>query len=1214
MDMEVLIILALVAVILLPLVLSIAAFVRSGKAKRATEDLQYQIRRLERQLREGGKPVVEPPSPGPVSAPAPATPAPPIEPYSELPEPPPIPDILPSPSPRVSAPPTAEPRLHHPVPPVSSRAARPAIDWEQFMGAKLFAWLGGFALFLGVAFFVKYSFEHNLISPELRVAIGFLTGLGLLIGGVFLKQRAYAVTAQTLCATGVLILYAVTFACRAFYHFAFFGLVPTLLLMSLITAVAFVLAVRLEAQVVAVLGMLGGFLTPILLSTGQDNPWGLFGYIAVIDLGLIAITLRRPWHYLVQLGALGTVLMLCGWAERFFVAGKYFEGARIFTPLGVLLGLVVLFAAGAWLALRREPARQQLSWPALAMAATALAFAAYFLTFERLAERPVLIFGFVFLVDLVILALVVIDRRIAAVQPVSGLAIFTLLGAWTAHSLSDSLLNAALGLFLVFTIFHAVTPIVLSRLGRTTAATKWTHAFPALALLLTLGPLLSHTAISFLIWPFVLLVDVLAVILAVITGALLPILLVLVLTLAVTGIYILRIPATLVGLPTSLLTLGVFAVFFLVASVWATRRLSTRLPAGPRKVPPEFLPSCSVALPFLLLIMITARLPIANPSPVFGLALLLVVLLFGVTKLLAVEVLPLIGLISTVALESSWHFARFNPERPFLALGWYLVFYAVFTIYPFLFHRAFAGKSLPWIAAALSGPLHFYLVHRLVFVAFPDLWPMMGLVPAAFALPPLAGLFLVLKRTPLASPARLSQLAWLGGAALFFITLIFPIQFDREWITIGWALEGAALCWFFHRVPHPGLRLVGVALLVTAFARLALNPAVLGYHARSSVAIFNWYLYTYGLATVCLFAGARWLAPPRHLVLGRNASALLASLGTILAFLLVNIEIADYFTGPGTAVVTLQFSGNLARDMSYSMAWALFALLLVIIGIRKRLAAVRYAGLALLGATLLKLFIHDLSQLGQLYRIAALLVVALVAIGASFLYQRFLAAAAAVPSDETPRLPRILELALIAVLAACLSPSAHALTPSEWKSEQTLVAPAAGLVRVDLPPATLDAARPGLEDLRLLDASGAEVPFLVEHPTPAPAAAAGRRSTSASRSRPPTTVLGIETGLDVPLGAVVLDSPARDFIKSVRVEGSQDARNWQELAERPAHLPPGERRERAARGIPARRLGVAAPDHRRPPRGSRALYRRATPRPQAARALRAAARHNHSPR
>jgi uncharacterized membrane protein len=297
---------------------------------------------------------------------------------------------------------------------------------------------------------------------------------------------------------------------------------------------------------------------------------------------------------------------------------------------------------------------------------------------------------------------------------------------------------------------------------------------------------------------------------------------------------------------------------------------------------------------------------------------------------------------------------------------------------------------VPWATAALAGPLHFYLVYELIWNAYPSAVP--GLVPAVFAVPPLIGLFVLLKGTPSANPARNAQVALFGSATLFFITLIFPIEFDRQWITVGWALEGAALCWLFRRVPHPGLRLAGVALLIVVFARLALNPAVLSYHPRAAFPIFNWYLYTYGIATVCLFAAARLLAPPHHRVLGHNARTLLYTLGTVLAFLIVNIEIADYFSTPGAAALTFQFSGNFARDMSYSIAWALLALLMLVIGMRKRTAPARYAGLGLLGITVVKLFFHDLSQLEQLYRIGAFIVVAVIAILASFLYQRFLGA------------------------------------------------------------------------------------------------------------------------------------------------------------------------------------------------------------------------------
>jgi uncharacterized membrane protein len=360
------------------------------------------------------------------------------------------------------------------------------------------------------------------------------------------------------------------------------------------------------------------------------------------------------------------------------------------------------------------------------------------------------------------------------------------------------------------------------------------------------------------------------------------------------------------------------------------------------------------------------------------------------SAILLLDVLPAVGLACVLALEHAWHSQHFDPARATVPLVWYLGFYAVFSVFPFIFHRKFAAKTVPWATAALAGPLHFYLVYELICNAYPSAVP--GLVPAAFAVPPLIGLFVLLKDTPFTNPARNARVALFGGATLFFITLIFPIEFERQWITVGWALEGAALCWLFRRVPHPGLRLAGVALLIVVFARLALNPAVLSYHPRAAFPIFNWYLYTYGIATVCLFAAARLLAPPHHRVLGHNARPLLYTLGTVLAFLIVNIEIADYFSTPGEAALTFQFSGNFARDMSYSIAWALFALLMLIVGMRKEIAPVRYASLGLLGITVIKLFFHDLSQLDQLYRIGAFVVVAIIAILASFLYQRFLGA------------------------------------------------------------------------------------------------------------------------------------------------------------------------------------------------------------------------------
>ena len=1003
-----------------PIGITIWLIARALQSRRELEDLSRRLGELELEVHRLKQ---EPKSSPAAREETPAAPLARSEPAPPRPAaPPPLPAMTPvaafTPPRRepISAPASVRSVTPQPVAPPRPgpppRPVMPAINWEQFMGVKLFAWIGGLAAFLGVAFFVKYSFDNNLISPELRVAIGFLAGIALLVGGVVLHRRKqYTVGAQSLCGTGVVILYAVTFACRSIYHFEFFGVIPTFLLMVLITTTAFFVAVRLNALVVAILGMLGGFLTPLLLSTGVDNPLGLFGYIAILDAGLIVVALNRRWHFLTALAAAGTALMQVGWSGEFFESGKYFSGDKIFIALGVLLGFNALYLAAACWAKKKFKFNWWLAGSALGLAAVAIAFTGFFLSYAPLAQRPWVIFGFVMLIDLGVTAVALLEHQLAPAQSLAGLGVFGLLAAWTSHSLSNELLNAALAFYFLFAVVHAAFPIYLQR-QRGVRTTLWgAQLFPPLALVLVLIPIFKLADLSFAVWPFVLLVDLLAIGLAVLTASLLPILAVLLLTLAATGALICKIPHELTGLPTSFFLLGAFAVFFVVASVWLVRKLKPAALARGIRLNDDFsspenlaalLPAFSAALPFLLLIMATLRLPLTNPSPVFGVALLLVVLLLGVTKLFAHDFMPAIGLACVAALEAAWHLNRFDPANATLPLTWYLVFFGVFTLFPFVFLMQFRDKTVPWATAALVGLPQFLLIYRLVKAAWPN--EMMGLLPAAFAILPLLALVVVLKTIPAETKARLTQLAFFGGVGLFFITLIFPIQFDKQWLTIGWALEGAALLWFFHRVPHDGLRLTGFGLLVAAFVRLALNFEVLSYHVRSATPIFNWYLYTYGLVTLCLFAGARLLAPPRNLILQSNAPAILCTLGTVLAFLLMNIEIADAFTPTG-ANVTFRFVGNLSNDMllkrhmTYSIAWGLFALTLLAVGIVKKIPASRYAAIALLSVTVLKLFFYDLANLNQLYRIGALIGVAVIATVASLAYQRFFA----VSRKETER-------------------------------------------------------------------------------------------------------------------------------------------------------------------------------------------------------------------
>src|SRR5439155_3251509 len=200
--MEALVFLSLLIIavcFLLPLV----AIAKATGARRSVEDFETRLRGLEAELQLLRHAPAEPSTERPFAAQQKTAEEEPFvsPPVAESPPqtrplsvPPPLPEEVLAAATSATSPAAPQPSL-------------PAINWEQFMGAKLFAWTGGLALFLGVAFFVKYSFEHNLIPPELRVAIGFVVGLALVAGGLALKRKENVVTAQTLCATGILILY-----------------------------------------------------------------------------------------------------------------------------------------------------------------------------------------------------------------------------------------------------------------------------------------------------------------------------------------------------------------------------------------------------------------------------------------------------------------------------------------------------------------------------------------------------------------------------------------------------------------------------------------------------------------------------------------------------------------------------------------------------------------------------------------------------------------------------------------------------------------------------------------------------------------------------------------------------------------------------------------------------------------------------------------------
>jgi len=177
------------------------------------------------------------------------------------------------------------------------------------------------------------------------------------------------------------------------------------------------------------------------------------------------------------------------------------------------------------------------------------------------------------------------------------------------------------------------------------------------------------------------------------------------------------------------------------------------------------------------------------------------------------------------------------------------------------------------------------------------------------------------------------------------------------------------------------------------FVRLALNPEVLTYEPRGTVRIWNWYLYTYLLCAGAMLWAGRMLrkTDDRFPIQLPRMSTMLPAAGTILLFLLLNIEIADFYaTGP---TITFNFTAGLAQDLTYTLGWALFAVGLLAAGIVTHQRPARIASIGLIAVATLKCFLHDFGRLGGLYRVGSFVGLAICLSLVAVALQKFVLAA-----------------------------------------------------------------------------------------------------------------------------------------------------------------------------------------------------------------------------
>ena len=851
--------------------------------------------------------------------------------------------------------------------------------------------LGAIVLALAAVMFLRYTIEHDLIPPIVRVAIGVIVGLASIAASEALRKRDYTTTANALAGGGIVVLYVSTWSARVLYELIATGFAYGL--MILITVTCGLLSWRHRARVTAVLGLVGGFATPILLSTGSDNPIGLFSYVLLLDLGLLTLARRRGWPGLMMLTLAGTV---------------FYQAAWIFMRMGperTVLGLGILGVFGVFFALtgRLRPAddddpRQAQSQRLTQLAGLLLpvAFAFYFAGNADLGPH---LYPVAALLLLLLAAACWMGRvqELPLLPTAAAAGTAGVVAVWFMRTRFDDALawEATVVCFVLALAPHLFFEYDV-RVGEheTPSVSVWPAWITSLGFL-SLLILFCVDPPSPSLWPW--LCGWLALaglglrqatrtghrwIQALIAGAL---------GVGLSIFFLDHRRTSAFPLPELYFAIVVLvAVGFQTLALWQ-RELKAKLAAD----------IAAATLPLTLLAFLTAESGDPHLTP-----LLFLVASFVLAFLAALSATRMASggvYFAVVMLLAFDHWLwtisypwTGNPEpAALLAFLLQLVPVIVFSFWPLLAGTVFREKRWAWYAAALAAPVWFVALRALFEIRFGD--AAIGLLPVALGAVSLAAAYQVRALGLPGDPARLRGLVWFSAVALGFLSVAIPLQLEKQWITLGWALQGVAVIALWKRLDHPGLKYFGLALLAAVTVRLVANPEILDYYPRSGWPIVNWLMYTYLVPAAALLGASsilRGLEVARRrewesiYAGGHPVGAVACALGAILVvFAWINLTIFDFYSAGDR--LTVSFERLAARDLTLSLGWAVYALLLLGIGFKRDSQGLRWISLAFLVLTIGKVFLYDLGELEDLYRVASLVGLALSLILVSLAYQRF---------------------------------------------------------------------------------------------------------------------------------------------------------------------------------------------------------------------------------
>ncbi|MGA8451453.1 MAG: DUF2339 domain-containing protein [Candidatus Acidiferrales bacterium] len=316
-------------------VLAIAAFVRVGDLRRQvqaeTPQLIARIYALERQLAQIEKalaglsgaptsraetPAASTPSPAAAVTEIPAPASPRVLSQMEVPRIPTAQAVLPASPMQKATPVRGVPALS--MPPSAAGMSRQGDggNFEAMVAGRWLNYVGILALLFAVTFFLKYAFDNNWVGPRGRVGIGLLMGSALYPWSNRLLDRGYKYFSEGIAGLGAAVLYLSLWA--GWHYYAIFTQSTAFALMIVVTAATIIVAIGRDSERIAFLALIGGLITPMLVSTGENHEVALFTYLMILGAGVLGIAWVRNWKSLPPAQFVATLIYFWGWYSEFY--------------------------------------------------------------------------------------------------------------------------------------------------------------------------------------------------------------------------------------------------------------------------------------------------------------------------------------------------------------------------------------------------------------------------------------------------------------------------------------------------------------------------------------------------------------------------------------------------------------------------------------------------------------------------------------------------------------------------------------------------------------------------------------------------------------------------------------------------------------------------------------------------------------------------------